>query len=259
MVFLLLAGCAPKIQPDGRSPALSAQGREVLDRWQSQADRYQALQGLAKVKLESPDGSGGASQVLIARRPAQLRAETLGLFGTTMMVLVTDSRRLGVWVPPKNRYYEGRADAANVGRFLQIPVTPELLVKALLYDVPVPESVGLHAWTLAAGGWLLELTGWNWRQEMRFDARQRLVAARYFDQGEPLADIRYGDFPEAGPAFPHRIELTLHAAGVEASLEFTELELNTDPDPGLFRLDPPADVERYDLDAILGGGGTMEN
>ncbi len=255
--FLLLAGCAPKVQPDGRILAQDRLGKEILDRWQSQADRYHALQGLAKVKLNSPDGSGGASQVLIARRPAQLRAETLGLFGTTMMVLVTDGRRLSAWVPPQNRYYQGRAEADNMGRFLKIPVMPELLVKALLYDVPIPEYVDLDAWQLTAGGWLIELTGWDWRQELRFDARRRLVAARYFDQGEAVAAIRYSDFPEQEPFFPHRMELTLHEADLEASLEFTELELNTDPDPGLFRLDPPASVERYDLDDILSGGGII--
>lgn len=251
MVVILLAGCAPKVLPDGRIVAQDSLGRQVLDQWQARTERFHALQGLAKVKLDSPSGSGGASQVLIARKPARLRAETLGLFGTTLMMLATDGRRFEVWVPPKNRYYEGRASAVNMGRFIHIPVTPDLLVDALLYDVPIPDYVDLNAWQLTSGGWLIELTGWDWRQALKFDGLRRLVEVRYFDRGEPVADIRYGDFPEQAPFFPHRIELTLHQEEVEASLDFSDLQLNTRPDATLFQLAPPADVERFDLDRFL--------
>lgn len=251
LITLLLAGCAPKVLPDGRIVTQDSQGERVLERWQARTAQFHSLQGLAKVKLEAPNGSGGARQVLIARKPARLRAETLGLFGTPMMMLTTDGDRLQVWTPPQNRYYVGRADAVNMERFLQIPVTPELLVDALLYNVPIPEYVDLNAWQLTAGGWLIELTGWDWRQELRFDAQTKLVEAKYFDRGEAVAAIRYGAFAVQEPFFPHRIELTLHQAEVEASLEFTELELNTEPAAHLFQLDPPASVERYDLDQLL--------
>ncbi len=247
----MLAGCAPVVTSDGRRPAPAVEGEQLLTAWTAQAGRYQAVQGLAKVKVKTLERTASGTQVIIAQRPGQLRAETLSPFGTTMLLLATDGQDLGVLVPSQNRYYFGKADADNVGRFTKIPVEPVNLVNTLLYNAPVMAFSKVITWHLPAGGWVVELSRWGGRQELVFDSFRRLTAMRYFEGGEPVLTVDYTDFPEGGPVFPRQIGLQLFEYGVEASMKFEELDLDRLPPANLFRLDPPVGVETYDLDLIL--------
>ena len=250
-LLALLGGCAPVVTSDGRLPAPGIEGEQLLAAWTAQAGRYQAVQGLAKVKVKTPERSASGTQVIIARRPGQLRAETLSPFGTTLLLLATDGTDLGVLVPSQNRYYFGKADADNVGRFTKIPVEPITLVNTLLYDAPVLAFSKVTTWSLPAGGWVVELSRWGGRQELVFDSQRRLIAMRYFENGDPVLTIDYNDFPETGPVFPRQVGLHLYKYDVEARMTFEEVELDRSPAPGLFRLEPPVGVETYDLDFIL--------
>ncbi len=248
LIVILLGGCAPVLKTDGRMSAPSIEGERLLTEWAAQAGRYQSLQGLAKVKVKTPQRSTGGTQVIIARRPAQLRTETLSPFGTTLLLLATDGANLGVLVPSQNRYYFGRADANNIGRFTRIPISADDLVNALLYNSPVLAFDDMKTWQLPDGSWLLELSSWGRRQELVFDPQRRLVEMRYFDGRQLILKLAYTEFPADGPVFPQRIEMDMLEYDVEASMEFSELELNRTLQPGLFRLDPPPSVEPYDLD-----------
>ena len=239
--------------PEGRWPYDHGhvEGERLLAGWTAQAGQYRSLQGLAKVRVKTPQGSKSGAQVIIARSPDKLRAETLSPFGTTMLLLATDGSDLGVLVPSQNRFYFGQADAENIGRFTKVPVRPDDLVDALLYNSPILSGGKVTAFRLPDGGWLLELSSWGRRQELVFDLRRRLTQVRYFDGRDPVLTVTYGDFPDDGPVFPRRIALELFRYGVEASMEFSELELNLDPRSDQFRLEPPPHVETYDLDLVL--------
>lgn len=251
LLLALVGGCAPVVTSDGRLPAPAIEGEQLLAAWTAQAGRYQAVQGLAKVKVKTPKRSASGTQVIIAQRPGQLRAETLSPFGTTMLLLATDGTDLGVLVPSQNRYYFGQADAGNIGLFTKIPVGPVDLVNILLYNAPVKAFRKVAAWHLPDGGWVVGLSRWGGRQELVFDPQRRLIAMRYFEGGEPVLTINYNDFPEGGPVFPRQISLQLYKYDVEARMTFDEVELDRLPNPGLFQLEPPAGVETYDLDFIL--------
>jgi hypothetical protein len=257
----LLGGCASTLQTDGRISAPAREGERLLASWAVQAGRVRSLQGLAKVKVKTPEQSSGGSQVIIASQPAQLRAETLSPFGTPLLLLATDGADLAVLVPAQNTYYFGRADARNIGRFTRIPARPGDLVDTLLYNVPIPAFEALQTWQLTDGGWLLKLSGSGRHQELVFDARRRLVALRYFYADQAIFTVAYSDFTDAEPPFPQRIDMNLNEYGIEASMQFSELELNTNPDHKLFSLSPPPGVAIYNLDqevstdGSVGGGG----
>ena len=247
-LFLLLAACAPLQPPDDGLPAPAGTAERLLADWAAQAGRYHSIRGLAKVRVKTPQRNVSGTQVVLAERPDRLRAETIGTFGTPLLLLATDGNDLGVLVPSRNSYYFGKADADNIGRFTRIPVAADTLVRALLYSAPVVAYDDVNAWLLTDGGWLVELSGGSNRQEMVFDARRRLVETRYFNSGQLMLKVAYAGFAGNDSEFPHSIDIHLAEYDVQASLEFSELDINQVLQPDLFRLQPPAGVEMHDLD-----------
>ena len=247
-LLLLLSACASLQPQDDRLPVPPGTGERLLAEWAVQAGRYHSLRGLAKVKVKTPQRNVSGTQVVLAERPDRLRAETLGTFGTPLLLLATDGTDLGVLVPSQNSYYFGKANADNIGRFTRIPVAVDTLVKTLLYSAPVFAYDDVNAWMLNDGGWLLELSSGSNRQEMVFDARRRLVETRYFNSGKLILEVAYAEFQGKDSEFPHRFDMNLVEYDIQASLEFSELETNQDLLPDLFRLKPPAGVEMHDLD-----------
>ena len=253
-LLLVVNACAPLTPPqEGLLPAPPGQGERLLSEWTARAGSFQALQGLAKVKVRTPEQTSGGTQVVIVRRPDRVRAETLSPFGTPLLLLATDGADLGVSIPSQNRFYFGKASAANIGRFIRLPIRPADLVNALLYNAPVWPFDELATWQRPDGGWLLKLTSPARHQELLFDARKRLVELRYYYALKLEARVSYGDFLEQPRPFPQRIDMELMEAGVSASLKFSELELDTEPKLSLFRLEPPPNAERINLDALEAG------
>src|SRR5512145_482413 len=84
LALLSTAACVRRAPP----PELSADPSALL----AQVERTQALvtrvRGEARVKVESPAGSGTVTQLLIAERPDRLRLDTLDFFGNPAAVLV---------------------------------------------------------------------------------------------------------------------------------------------------------------------------
>lgn len=250
----LVYACAPLTPPqEGWLPAPPGQGEKLLAEWTARAGSFQALQGLAKVKVTTPEQTSGGTQVVIVRRPGRLRAETLSPFGTPLLLLATDGVDLGVSVPSQNRFYFGKANADNIGRFIRLPIRPVDLVNTLLYNSPVWSFDELTAWQRPDGGWLLKLTSPARHQELVFDARKRLVELRYFYAKKLMARVAYSDFLDQPRPFPQRIDMELIEPGISASLNFSELELDTQPKLSLFRLEPPPGAERINLDALAAG------
>lgn len=249
-LLLLVQACAPPPPPADRLPAPPDTAQRLLTEWVGKSARFETLRGLAQVKIKAPDHSFSATQAVLAERPAKLRAEALGTFGTPLLLLTTDGDDLGVLVPSRNTYYFGRADAGNIGLFTQIPVDAVSLVQILLYSPPLPAYDEINAWLLGNGGWLLELSSWTKRQELVFDTERRLVESRYFDGNQLNLKLAYSDFTGNDSGFPRRIRIDLLQYDAQANIVFSELETNQELSPELFRPEPPRGIKMYDLDQV---------
>lgn len=249
LLLVFLSACAPRPSLQAGSPVAVEIGDALLADWRERSAGMTALQGLAKVKLQTSEGSMNGTQVVVAVHPDQLRAETLNPFGTPLLLLAADGAQLAVYVPSRGTFYTGEATSANLGRFLRIPLGLEDLVDVLLYRAPLPDVGIQQAMTLDSGGWLLLQSAANRHQELRFDARRRLVEIRYYKFGELFLEIGYGRFAD-NDDLPREVAVTLPELDTMASLVFEEITFNGTPRPALFQLVPPAGADVVSLDDL---------
>jgi len=245
----LLAACAPPLVRLPGTAVAPEVGDTLLADWRASTAEVQTLQGLAKVRARTAEGSLSATQVIVAARPDRLRAETLSPFGTPLLVLAADGARLGVSVPANAVFYTGEASPENLGRFFRIPLRLEDLVDILLYRAPLSAFVERQTLVLQTGGWLVQLAAADRRQELRFDGQRRLVEIRYYNADRMFLEITYGGFA-APEALPRQIAIALPELETRASLDFEDATYNGKPRAELFRLEPPAGARVVVLDDL---------
>lgn len=248
MACWLLPACATLPEPRQQAPVASEQGAALLDEWLLRGSRSQTLQGVAKVRVQTPGRTLNGTQVLLAESPSRLRAETLSPFGTPLLVMTVNDTELAVLAVGDNRFYRGRATPDNLGRFTRLPLRAADLVGILLYRPPLVAYRTLEAFRLEDGGWLLTLDDGDRRQELQFDRERRLTGVRYLYGAELQLRLGYGDFEADPQRPPRRIELELPLERIQADLAFRELETGRQPAPGLFTLSPPEGAMVTDLD-----------
>lgn len=238
--LFFLSGCATLPEPQLKAPVASSLGRTLFDAYLSRRADTRTLQGVAKMRVQTPERTVSGTQVLLAEAPGRLRAETLSPFGTPLLVMTANDVDLAVLVPGDNRLYRGRATPENLGRFTRLPLRLVDLVGILLSRPPLIDYLSLEPFQLADGSWMVVLESGPRRQELLFDVEQQLTGVRYFHGEELQLRLAYGDFVAAPQVFPHRIDLELPQQQTQASLVFKELEVNRQILPEMFMLSPPA-------------------
>jgi hypothetical protein len=252
--LLVLCGCAtlPPSQPG--TLAAGETGRTLLAEWLRRSPEPQSLQGVAKVRVQTPQRTLNGTQVILAGAPDRLRAETLSPFGTPLLVLAANGSELAVLLPGDNLFYHGRATPENLGRFTRLPLRLTDLVGILLSRPPLLTYQQLDAFALADGGWRIELKAGQRRQLLHFDATLRLLDVHYLTAGELQLRLGYGDYAEADGNLPRRIDLELPLQQTQASLLFNELEADRQLLPALFTLEPPPGATVIGLDEVADAG-----
>lgn len=251
VLVLGLAGCTSSKMPPTETPASAAEGEALLAMWLERREAFQSLEGVAKVRVKTAQGAVSGTQVVIAAKPASLRAETLSPFGTPLLSLASDGEQLAVLVPGDNLYYRGKASPENLTRFTRLPLPPTALVDILLWQPPLVVFEELTTFRTVGGGWRLLLVAGPLRQEFTFDAAARLQGVRYFSGDVLELLIDYADPGDAD--LPRRIVLEQPPIALQASLDFSELTVNPPLPPGRFSLQPPPGSQIIFLDELDAG------
>jgi hypothetical protein len=250
LLLTVLTGCATLPAYPPAIPATEVDGRSLLDEW-LRSPHPASLQGVAKVKVRTPERSISGTQVLVAEAPDRLRAEALSPFGTPLMVMIVNGAELAVLLPGDNRYYHGRATPENLGRFTRLPLRPADLVNILLFRPPRIAYQQLETVQGNDGDCVVALGAGPRRQELRFDANRRLVGVDYLYNGELQLRLAYGEFGEEPLNLPRRIDLVLPLQQTEASLTFMELDVDRPFVPGTFTLAVPPGAKVANLDEMM--------
>ncbi len=239
----LMSACAPVGERLVGEPVSRAFADELMLGWYESSARVVSIQGLAKVKVKTPVNSLNGTQVLLAERPASLRAEALSPFGSPLLLLAAEDGKLGVSLPSQNLFYTGAATPENLGLFVHIPLQLTDLVGVLLYQPPIIDAWREEAFAFQDGGWLVKRHGTLHRQELVFNQLRQLVEVRYFEKNDLFIRIEYAKFLGPGDSFPHRFSLDIPEKGATINLEFSDLETNGDLRAGIFQLSPPPGAE----------------
>lgn len=181
-------------------------------------------------------------QVLFVRRPAFLRAESLGPLGTPQFYMVTDGREMRVFNPAENRYYWGAADFARLFPFLSIPLPMEEIAAFLLGGLPADDcrSVSIRG-DREEGLWQLDLIcPGGERRRLRVDPRTSRLRQVEIIRLEAALTLRFTEFRNIrGTLFPGKIHLALHNSETELTIDYQDIELNPPWEPQDFELPVP--------------------
>jgi hypothetical protein len=175
--------------------------------------------------------------------PDRARVETLSPLGTTVLVATLQGERLRVHSLMRHEYATGRASQEALGRLLNVPVPPALLVRLLAGLPPLPvraedprlriivEGSAVRVESVDAEWWQRLWTGPDGTGIERGEAGRISETALRFG----FSDRR----PTAGVEFPYAVWVEDAAKGGRLELAYDRLKLNEPVEEALFDLPPP--------------------
>jgi outer membrane lipoprotein-sorting protein len=247
-LVILCSGCPKRIEfgPEGQ-----IEDAEKLFQLVARAQaNLVTIQGDAKLKVDSPQGSGTLTMFVAISRPGLMHLETFDFFNRPVSALVSDGQRFGLYQTEGNVWYQGPASPANVSRFLPVVLPSEELVAVMLGQVPfIPAERMTLELDRDQGVYVLKLLRGGVTQTLQVHPKfYRVVRSEV--RGVPGYDLAFEDFQEQGPVvFPKEVKLIAQVAETELRLRYSEVKLNAPPDLTLFELTPPEGARVVEVDA----------
>ena len=231
-------GCAAR-QPGRPIPTGEADAgmQSLLER-----DRLlTSLQTPAIMEYSGPSGHVRAREQFIVRRPASLRVDVMSPLGVALIV-AADNQQIAVFNPSDNTLVRGPANAATLGRFTQIPMTPAQAVQLMLGLAP--DNYMLSA--APSGLWMEgKMRVLSYSQagvsdyELGFSGGQLSLVRAHDRAGQMRYEIRYEDYRDIGAMkFPFRLEATFFASRTTIKFRYLNPSIDREIADSTFVLSP---------------------
>jgi hypothetical protein len=207
------------------------------------------LQGDAKLRVDSPQGSGTLSLFVALSRPGLLHFETFDFFNRPVAALTANQERFGLYQTEGNAWYEGPSSPQNISRFLPVVLPSEELVAVMLGQAPLipPERMTL-ALDRDEGVYVLTLHRGAATQVLQVHTKHHRVV-RSEVRGVPAYDLAFENFEQSDAfVFPKKVKLMVPRAKTELEVRYTDVTLNAAPDLTLFELTPPEGAKVVPVD-----------
>lgn len=286
VLLLLLAmlpttGCLLRTRPVeetySKIPLKEASQAVLIESIDQQAKKIQSLQ--ATVDIDSSVGGAKKGHVtdykeirgyVLARKPAMLHMiGLLPIVRTTAFDMVSDGQQFKLWIPPRNRFVEGRNDVPTRNSDQPMEsIRPQDIYDALLirpidseHDIAVLEN-GYEILHDTKGHRVYQedyelvvirkrANGWGLSRKIVF-SRTDLQPHRqyiYDEQGKVATDARYAEYKDFdGVSFPSRIEIYRPQEEYDITLNMLKLEMNKPLRDDQFALQQPPGAEVVHLD-----------
>jgi hypothetical protein len=251
---LLASGCHPRVPP----PDLSVDPARLLAQILEAQAPLQRVQGEARLRIESSQGTGSIRQFAAAERPDRVHLEELDFFGNPAAVLVTSGGRFWLYDARRKILYRGAATPANLSRLVPVAVSAEDLVSILLGTAPIAPGAEPVSAVQDHARLRLRLVRADVTEELWVGAQaivekaERKVAG---GAGPGSYEVEFLAHRERGGAwFPGRVALRSAPAHVDVELSWTDVEVNAALDAHLF--EPLAPKGARIVEVGEGGEGT---
>jgi hypothetical protein len=204
----------------------------------------------ARIEVIRRDERFPLKAALMIKPPASLRLESIPLLGPPDFFLSAASGVLHVFIPAQGGFYAGQATAANIARFLPLPLPPDEIVPLLLGQAPETKPAsslqgelrqGLYRVDERAGGRTIRSL-WFDPDENRLLKIQTVAAG-----GEPLYTAEFADPLRIGNGvIPQR--LNVGGEGWSLAVRYTELRQLDGAEADPFTLPIPDGIPVVSLD-----------
>ncbi len=256
---LLLTACGGR-----QTPAPDGAFDQPIDVFEATLGRYEALSSVrmrAGLEYWGDEGRVRVDQVVLARRPGDVRVETISPFGTTLTVFATNSEQLVFYDLQANEYVTGCPELDHISRFLPFHLTAADLVRVLLGAPPLdavdpdPDTYAME-WDARRAAYRLTMPLLADAGSLRVwieHGSWTMVAARMTDaDGVRIFDLRSGRNESLEGAsmvtrMPTRIEFEMPAEEIDIALDVERIELDPDLPDALFTLPSPRGATTFEL------------
>jgi outer membrane lipoprotein-sorting protein len=283
LTILPLSGCLFRSRTVTRqvstAPLKTATQAQLIEYINTQAAKVHSMQ--ATVDIDASAGGEKKGKIVdyeeirgyvLARKPSMLRMMgLLPVVRTRAFDMVSDGRNFKVWIPPKNRFVEGRNDLETPSPKQSLEnLRPQHIYDALLLrEIDPDQSVEIavmessHETVLDKKGHKVEQPdyeidvnrhgphGWFLSRKIVF-GRTDLLPHRqivYDENGNQATDSRYERYEDHGDInFPSQIEIVRPQEEYDITLHIVKLQLNETLSDEQFVLEQPAGAEVIHLD-----------
>ncbi len=233
-----LACATSRVPAPSPLPASDPRPAALLAALTRDAEARQSLRGVARLAVDSPAGSGRATQILVLERPARLRIEVLGLLDQTLALLVTDGERYRLVRSQDRSVQMGPVYDALLLDVTGLAVTPAQAVGVLLGAPFSPDARLERASLLPDGVVRLELRrdGALEREQLECNADGNLQRwALLGADGDVMLEVLYDDHrPLDAIAFAYQVEVRDPRADASVRVAWSRVEVNPVLPPELF-------------------------
>jgi outer membrane lipoprotein-sorting protein len=294
-VFVLLAvlpltGClfrSRKVeQPVNVVQLKTATQQELIDYINTQAAAIRSMQ--ATVDIDTTVGGVKKGKVtdyqeirgyVLARKPAMLRMIGLmPIVRNKAFDMVSDGREFKLWIPPKNRFVEGRNDLSTPNPAQPLEnVRPQHIYDALLLrridpdnEIAVLENdtelvTDAKSHKVSRADYVIDVIhkgdhGWALSRKIVFSRTDLLPHRQFFydAQGNVATSALYENYKkdDNGTEFPWQIEIARPQEEYDITLNIVKLDLNQPLPDDKFILEQPAGAEVVYLDKPAANSST---
>ncbi|MDY6954556.1 MAG: hypothetical protein SWE60_23890 [Thermodesulfobacteriota bacterium] len=241
-LFLL----APSLFSCAFTPTTGVEGVPTLDAHpllsllKEEQDKIKSFRGMGKLRYTMGGKRQSTRVAWIGSPPADLRIETLGLWGQPSLTLLVKGATFYLHLPHEGRCVQAKATARNVSRLVSVPVPVEDLFVMLSGQVPVrPFERAEMAYVEAEGQWCLSLYR-KWRRlvERIWTSGEGTVVNRievYEASGGPAYTAWFGRSQPEDSMIAQEI-IVSGGEGASFSLEMERLSTNVEAPAGAYRL-----------------------
>ncbi|HEX9814495.1 MAG TPA: DUF4292 domain-containing protein [Myxococcota bacterium] len=242
--------CATPVFFEPLSPG-DSRPDQLLDDWAQRASQRLRLRGLARLAVDRDDGSVQirGKQLVILERPSRLRVEILGFLNQSLAVIATDGEGFEVYRAEDQSYEAGEVDEHLLWNEAGIDLRPDEAV-AVLLGIPISEPLPAPSNAVRDREGRIRIDLADARgfvaQRVTFDPSGRLRVFEVLDDsGAVLWVAQFDAYRDVdGSPFAHSIDVDVRSGRTHAEIAFSNVELNPDLPPGIFRLFPSGQGDR---------------
>jgi outer membrane lipoprotein-sorting protein len=260
------------------APLKTATQAELIKYINDEAGKVHSMQ--ATVDIDASSGGEKKGEItdykeirgyVLARKPAMLRMiGLLPIVRNRAFDMVSDGKNFKLWIPPKNRFVEGRNDVPTPNAKQPLEnLRPQHIYDALLLreidpqaefafmEVGTEQVKGQKGRTYDQPDYEIDVVrqggdaAWHLSRKIIF-SRTDLLPHRqvvYDPNGDPATDTRYESYKDYnGVQFPSQIEIKRPQEEYDITLNIVKLQLNEPLTDQQFVLQQPAGAEVVRLD-----------
>src|SRR3990167_2848366 len=253
--YLQLSGCTyKKIEKTITHPeSTPISAKSIIDLISERNKKIKNLRGIANINIISGNSTRRIKEAIVVNGDSHIRLESLNITGQPSLIMVSDSNAVTIYNINENRFYKGDASPEVLHKITGIYLSPLEIANLLTgrQSIENNRTEDMHL-TKENSSYILktQLSGSKSYDEIRFEPTNLSTTTikRYDDTGKVVKFITFSDYRKAGEyLFPFKRQILLPPRGLSMTVEYTDLEINTEMEESIFNLTIPEDAEEMEM------------